>query len=219
MVEAKRLYGEEHIPLDVIAELKRAQVMTPHFPKEGVGYLDVFSLLGDPDLAKKTHDAFQTLYDPEMYDVIVAIGSRGYLFGAPLAYLNHKPLVPATKYYKNPRDVIVNRFQTEEFDDPESVEIQCDRHLERGARVLIVDDLIATGGSARAVIEIIRNDFPCLPIGIAVVNKLSFAGYRDKIPQACEVRGIIPYDKTPNLPQYDPAVHTRHEKSCTPCGN
>lgn len=212
MVNVQQKYGEEAIPRDLIDTLKRKQAMTPHFPKKDIAYLDIFSLLSDPICAPLVYQGIGMLFDPEEYDVIVAIASRGYPLGTSLSCAAGKPLVPATKLGKSPRDVVQVEHSVE-YKDIDGVEIQRD-YLHKGMKVLVVDDLIATGSTAHAVLEILAADLLCVPVGLAVFNRLEYKpeyipGQRS-VSEICPIRTVLHYTEDPKLPEYNPNQQHRH---------
>ena len=129
-------------------------VSIPNFPKEGVIFRDVTSILQDPDgLQLSIHELMKLLEDVEC-DVITGTEARGFLFGMPLAYLKHKPFIPIRKKGKLPRET-VSKTYTLEY-GTSTIEIHKDA-IFPGQRVVIVDDLLATGGTAKAAAELIES--------------------------------------------------------------
>jgi len=125
----------------------------PDFPKPGIQFKDVTSLLQHPDAFKHVIDAWAERYGDKGLDVIVGVDARGFIFGAALAYVMGLPFVPARKKGKLPADVVSEEFQLEYGTD--TVEIHSDA-LKAGQKVLIIDDLLATGGTVEAVAKLVR---------------------------------------------------------------
>lgn len=123
------------------------------FPKEGINFRDVTSLLADPVGLRMSVDDFVKHYEDMDIDLIVGIDSRGFIFGAALAYLLGKGFVPVRKQGKLPADTISETYELEYGQDV--LEIHDDA-VKRGQRVVIVDDLIATGGTAIAAINLVE---------------------------------------------------------------
>ena len=123
------------------------------FPKEGINFRDVTSLLADPVGLRMSIDDFVKHYDDMSIDLIVGIDSRGFIFGAALAYLLGKGFVPVRKQGKLPADTISETYELEYGQDV--LEIHDDA-VKSGQRVVIVDDLIATGGTAIAAINLVE---------------------------------------------------------------
>lgn len=213
-MDVKRKYGEEYIPPEIIKELMAGQKITPHFPKPGIGYVDMFSLTSNPVYAPKVRGAISTLFDPNTYDVIVAIGTRGYILGGILMGLTGKPLVPVPKAGKSPGWTVQIEYALE-YNASETIEIQCDL-LSQDMKVLVVDDLIATGGTIGATLEMLTERFYCKPVGVAVLNSLEYIPRKVELPEKCPLRAVLHYTEAPALPEYDPQVHCHHIEVCRP---
>jgi len=125
----------------------------PHYPKEGVMFRDITTLLKDPIGLRVTVHEFVNRYTGSKIDKIAAIESRGFIVGAPLAYLLGVGLVTVRKQGKLPAETIGHDYQLEYGSD--RVEIHTDA-ITPGERILLVDDLIATGGTAEAAASLIR---------------------------------------------------------------
>ncbi len=125
----------------------------PDFPKPGIQFKDITTLLLHPEAFQYVVDTFAERYENNKPDVIVGVESRGFIFGAPLAYKMAIPFVPARKPGKLPGKTIKESFNLEYGTD--SVEIHVDA-IPPGARVLIVDDLLATGGTVAAVKRLVE---------------------------------------------------------------
>lgn len=125
----------------------------PDFPKPGILFRDVTSILQDADGFRLAVQEMQKRIEKEEFDVIVGAESRGFLFGAPLAYNLNKAFVPVRKKGKLPCETIEASYDLEY--GTAVIEIHKDAILP-GQRVVIVDDLIATGGTMEAVIRLIE---------------------------------------------------------------
>ena len=134
-------------------DLKQHIAAVPDFPKKGIVFRDITPLLQNPDAFRYVIDEFAKLYQGEEIDVVVAIEARGLLFGGPLAYKLGVPLVPVRKPGKLPREVVGVEYDLEY--GTSKVEMHRDG-VRQGQRVLIVDDLLATGGTAAAAIELVE---------------------------------------------------------------
>ena len=119
----------------------------PDFPIPGVMFRDVTSVMSDPDGFQLSVDELIRLLDGVEYDVIAAVESRGFLFGAPIAYREHKALIPIRKKGKLPRDTAEASYDLEY--GTATIEIHRDA-IRPGQKVVIIDDLIATGGTIEA---------------------------------------------------------------------
>ncbi len=125
----------------------------PDFPKPGIMFKDITTLLADPKLFRSTVDAFAQRYAGEHIDVVVGMESRGFLFGAPLAMELSAGFAPARKPGKLPYDKIAVSYDLEY--GSATLELHTDA-VSKGDKVLIVDDLLATGGTAKATIELVE---------------------------------------------------------------
>ncbi len=124
------------------------------FPEEGIIFRDVTSVLQDADGLKLAIDSMQDLIKDVDYDVVVGTESRGFIFGVPIAYNQHKPFVPVRKKGKLPCETIEAEYDLEY--GSAVIEMHKDS-IKPGQKVVIVDDLIATGGTIKASIELIES--------------------------------------------------------------
>ncbi len=125
----------------------------PDWPKKGVMFRDITTLIKDPDGLKACIDDFVERYKDVDIDVIVGIDSRGFILGGALAYLLGKGFVPVRKKGKLPAET-----ESEEYDleyGKDCIEIHKDA-IEPGQRVVIIDDLVATGGTAMAAANLVK---------------------------------------------------------------
>lgn len=128
--------------------IRQAIRQVPDFPKKGILFYDITTLLTQPPAFRATLEAFERRYcGPRRPDAIVAMESRGFLFAAPLAAALAVPLVLVRKPKKLPGPTISQEYKLEYGSD--RVEMHADA-LAPGQRVLILDDLLATGGTAKA---------------------------------------------------------------------
>lgn len=125
----------------------------PHYPKQGIMFRDITTLLKDPVGLKLVCDELFRRYSDAKIDKVVGIESRGFIIGAPLAYLLGVGFVPIRKPGKLPAETIGHDYELEYGRD--RVEIHTDA-ISAGERVLLVDDLIATGGTAEAAASLIK---------------------------------------------------------------
>ncbi len=125
----------------------------PHYPKHGVQFRDITTLLKDPLGLKVTVDELFNRYENQKIDKVVGVESRGFLIGAPLAYKLGVGFVPVRKQGKLPAETLGHDYELEYGND--RVEIHTDA-VEKGERILLVDDLIATGGTAIASAALIK---------------------------------------------------------------
>ena len=126
----------------------------PDFPEPGIIFRDVTSILQDADGLKLAIDGMQEKLNGVDFDVIVGTESRGFIFGVPLAYNLHKPFVPVRKKGKLPCETVSAQYDLEYG----SAEIEMHKDaIKPGDRVVMVDDLIATGGTVAASIKMIES--------------------------------------------------------------
>ena len=125
----------------------------PDFPEEGIIFRDVTSVLQDADGLRLAIDTMQDLIKDLEYDVVVGAESRGFIFGTPIAYNNHKPFVLIRKKGKLPCETIEKEYELEY--GTATIEMHKDS-IQPGQKVLIVDDLIATGGTTEAMVKLIE---------------------------------------------------------------
>ena len=125
----------------------------PDFPEPGIIFRDVTSILQDPDGLKLSIDLIQEKLEGLDFDVIAGTESRGFIFGVPVAYNMHKAFVPVRKKGKLPCET-VSREYTLEY-GTEAIEIHKDA-IKSGQKVVVIDDLIATGGTIEAAVRLIE---------------------------------------------------------------
>ena len=128
-------------------------VSIPDFPEPGVIFRDVTSILQDADGLRLAIDSLIGMVDGLDYDVVVGPESRGFIFGMPVAYAQHKSFVPVRKKGKLPRETVSAKYDLE-YGTAE-IEIHKDA-IRPGQRVVIIDDLIATGGTIEAIVGLIE---------------------------------------------------------------
>ena len=160
----------------------------PDFPKPGILFKDITPLLADPAAFHSAIHQMMTHYEHQAIDAISAAEARGFLFAAPLAYLMKKPLVPLRKPGKLP-------YQTHKLQyDLEYGQAELQVHVDgfdRGAKVLLVDDLLATGGTLEAAVKLIERAGAQV-VSCAVLVELSFLNGREKL-RPHEVFSLIRY--------------------------
>jgi adenine phosphoribosyltransferase len=161
----------------------------PDFPKPGIVFKDITTLTKDPEGLRAAVDAMAERYAGEAVDLVVGIESRGFVFGAAVAYKLGVGFVPARKPGKLPAQTVSAEYELEYGTD--ALEIHRDA-IVPGQRVLIVDDLLATGGTAAAAAKLVGSLGGEI-VGIAVLIDLAFLKGRDKLA-GYEVFSLIEYD-------------------------
>lgn len=165
-------------PIDALAlDLKAAIVTVPDFPKPGISFKDITPVLADPALFARVTAAIADRWRHAGITHVLAIESRGFLFGAPVAQALGLPFVPLRKPGKLPRASVSERYALEYGTD--ALEIHADV-LGAGACVLIVDDVLATGGTAAAAVRLAER-CGARVAGLAAVIDLSFLPWREAL--------------------------------------
>ena len=141
----------------------------PDFPEKGIIFRDVTSVLQDAEGLHLAIDTMQELIADMDFDVVVGPESRGFIFGTPIAYLNRKPFVLIRKKGKLPCETVSKDYDLEY--GKATIEMHKDS-IKPGQKVLIVDDLIATGGTTEAMIELIES-LGGQVVGIVVLMELA----------------------------------------------
>ena len=149
----------------------------PDFPKPGIVFKDITTLLKDPKAFKQSVDQIAEHFKDQKIDAIVAIESRGFIFGAALAYKLGTSLIPVRKKGKLPAETISFEYSLEYGTD--TLEIHKDA-ISKGDNILLIDDLLATGGTIQAV-ENMLEELAANIIGIAFVIELTFLNGIEKI--------------------------------------
>ena len=160
----------------------------PNFPKEGILFRDITTALKDADTLKITVDEIYEAFKNEKIDYIAGIESRGFIYGMPLAYKLGCGFIPVRKPNKLPAEVISQEYELEYGTD--KIEIHKDA-LKKGDRVLIVDDLLATGGTAAAAVNLVSQVADV--VGIAFVIELVDLKGKDKLPKDIKVVSLVKY--------------------------
>ena len=160
----------------------------PDFPKPGILFYDVTTLLRDPEGFRLAIDTMATPYAGSRVDVVVGIESRGFILGSAVADRLRAGFVPVRKLGKLPSATIRASYALEYGND--SLEMHKDG-VERGQRVLVVDDLLATGGTARATVDLVRQ-LGGEVVGIAFLIELTALSGRAQL-EGEEVMAVLRY--------------------------
>lgn len=161
-----------------VNELQRLVREVPDFPKPGINFYDITTLLQDPTGLKKVIDGLSCCFANEKIDKVVGIEARGFIFAPAVAYALNAGFVPVRKPGKLPAATKRIEYKLEYGSD--CLEIHLDA-VEKGERVLIVDDVLATGGTARAAAELVTS-LDAMVVGLGFVLELDFLSGRAKLP-------------------------------------
>ncbi len=158
------------------------------FPKEGILFKDITTVLQDPEGLRASVDAFETALEGVEFDYVVGPESRGFIFGVPLAYNMNKGFVPVRKAGKLPY-----KTKSKEYDleyGSAVIEMHIDS-IKPGDKVVVVDDLLATGGTSKAMVELIE-DLGGEVVKMVYLIELDFLNGRDLL-KGYDVEAIINY--------------------------
>jgi adenine phosphoribosyltransferase len=158
----------------------------PDFPVKGILFKDITTLIRDGEAFRAAIDQMTDHFRGKEIDLVVAVESRGFVFGAPIAYHLGAGFVPVRKPCKLPADTIRQEYSLEYGTNV--LEMHRDA-IQPGQRVLIVDDLLATGGSARATINLVEQ-LGGNVVGLAFLIDLTFLNGMEKL-QGYEVFSLI----------------------------
>lgn len=170
-------------------KLKKLIREVADFPKEGINFYDITTLLKDADGLKQTIDRLTDEFKGEKIDTVIGVESRGFIFAAPLAYHLGAGFVPVRKPKKLPAEKVSVSYDLEYGQD--TLEMHKDA-VGMGHRVLIVDDLLATGGTAKAVVDLVEGLGGEI-VGLLFLVELNFLRGREKF-NGYDVRSLIKYD-------------------------
>jgi adenine phosphoribosyltransferase len=159
-------------------KLEEYVVSIPDFPEPGIIFRDVTSILQDADGLALAIDSIRGMLKDVDFDVVVGPESRGFIFGVPVAYAEHKAFVPVRKKGKLPRETITAKYDLEYG----SAEIEMHKDaIKPGQKVVIVDDLMATGGTMEAIIKLVEQ-LGGEVVKICFVMELAGLNGRAKLP-------------------------------------
>ncbi len=135
-----------------MSKIEQYVTSIPDFPEPGIIFRDITSVIGDAEGLQLAVDEMAALLDGVEFDVIAGLESRGFLFGMPIAYKLHKPFIPIRKKGKLPRETVETTYDLEY--GTASIEVHKD-DVKPGTRIVLVDDLIATGGTLEAAARLV----------------------------------------------------------------
>lgn len=162
----------------------------PGFPKPGILFYDITTLLKDKDGFQAVIDGLRAPYRDTQVDLVLGIEARGFIFAPALAYAMHAGFVPVRKHKKLPAETVHVTYDLEYGTD--TLEMHKDAVIP-GMRVLIVDDLLATGGTASAAARMVSEQGGVV-VGLGFVVELTFLNGRQKLASH-DVFSLLQYDK------------------------
>jgi len=169
-------------------QLKKAIRDIPDFPKKGIIFKDITTLLQEPSLFKSAVDELSRHFRGEKVDLVASVESRGFILGAAIAYRLGAGFVPVRKKGKLPYKTYSATYSLEYGED--TLQMHQDA-IKKGQRVLIIDDLLATGGTLGAVIELVKKMDGDIA-GIGFLIELTFLKGREKYKEN-EILSLIKY--------------------------
>ncbi len=171
-------------------ELKEKLRVVPGFPKKGVNFIDITTLLKDPVAFRSVIDIFTDYFSKMDIDIVVGIEARGFILGSAVAYNLGLGFVPARKKGKLPFEKMSAEYTLEY--GTEYIEMHTDG-IRKGQRVAIIDDLLATGGTAEATVHLVEK-LGGIVAGLVFLVELDFLHGRDKL-KGYTMRSLVHYDE------------------------
>lgn len=162
----------------------------PDFPKPGILFYDITTLLKDKHGLRRAIDGLKSHYGGETVDLVLGIEARGFIFAPALAYALDVGFIPVRKPKKLPAQRTGVTYDLEYGTD--TLEIHTDA-IFKGCRVLIVDDLLATGGTAKAATRLVE-ELGGIVVGLGFIIELTFLAGREKL-NGYDAFSLIQYDK------------------------
>lgn len=162
----------------------------PDFPVSGILFYDITTLLKNPDALRESIDQLANYYQDKGIDLVVGVESRGFIFAMPLAYRMGAGFVPVRKPGKLPAATASESYELEYGTN--TLEVHLDA-IKKGQRVLVIDDLLATGGTAKATCNLVER-LGGEVVGLGFVIELTFLNGRDKL-KSYDVFSLLKYDK------------------------
>lgn len=171
-----------------MVDLKTRIREIPDFPKKGILFRDITTLLKDEEAFRKVVEKITGYYEDEDVEKVVGIESRGFIFGAPLAYTLGAGFIPVRKPGKLPSDIYEAKYELEYGTDTLTIHQDA---ITPGQRVLVVDDLLATGGTMSATLDLLKK-LGAVVVGVVFLIELADLRGRDKLA-GYQVHSLITY--------------------------
>ena len=164
-------------------------ISIPDFPEPGIIFRDITGILRDADGLKLSIDKIQEMLEGVEFDAVLGLESRGFIFGMPIAYNLHKAFIPVRKKGKLPRETVSAKYDLEYG----TVEFEIHKEdLRPGMKVVIIDDLIATGGTVEAAVKLAES-LGAEVVKIAFVMELAGLKGRERLA-GYDVESVITYE-------------------------
>ena len=164
-------------------------ISIPDFPEPGIIFRDITGILRDADGLKLSIDKIQEMLEGVEFDAVLGLESRGFIFGMPIAYNLHKAFIPVRKKGKLPRETVSTKYDLEYG----TAEIEIHKEdLRPGMKVVIIDDLIATGGTVEAAVKLAES-LGAEVVKIAFVMELAGLKGRERLA-GYDVESVITYE-------------------------
>ena len=164
-------------------------ISIPDFPEPGIIFRDITGILRDVDGLKLSIDKIQEMLEGVEFDAVLGLESRGFIFGMPIAYNLHKAFIPVRKKGKLPRETVSAKYDLEYG----TAEIEIHKEdLRPGMKVVIIDDLIATGGTVEAAVKLAES-LGAEVVKIAFVMELAGLKGRERLA-GYDVESVITYE-------------------------
>ena len=164
-------------------------ISIPDFPEPGIIFRDITGILRDADGLKLSIDKIQEMLEGVEFDAVLGLESRGFIFGMPIAYNLHKAFIPVRKKGKLPRETVSAKYDLEYG----TAEFEIHKEdLRPGMKVVIIDDLIATGGTVEAAVKLAES-LGAEVVKIAFVMELAGLKGRERLA-GYDVESVITYE-------------------------
>lgn len=164
-------------------------ISIPDFPEPGIIFRDITGILRDADGLKLSIDKIEEMLEGVEFDAVLGLESRGFIFGMPIAYNLHKAFIPVRKKGKLPRETVSAKYDLEYG----TAEIEIHKEdLRPGMKVVIIDDLIATGGTVEAAVNLAES-LGAEVVKIAFVMELAGLKGRERLA-GYDVESVITYE-------------------------
>ena len=164
-------------------------ISIPDFPEPGIIFRDITGILRDADGLKLSIDKIQEMLEGVEFDAVLGLESRGFIFGMPIAFNLHKAFIPVRKKGKLPRETVSAKYDLEYG----TAEIEIHKEdLRPGMKVVIIDDLIATGGTVEAAVKLAES-LGAEVVKIAFVMELAGLKGRERLA-GYDVESVITYE-------------------------